>query len=301
MPIKLAFSTVACPEWTLEKVAQQAQAMGYHGVELRTLGPGSANLACDPALSDPSKTRHAFSAHGVEPVCLSTSLLLHHRDDSAAREAIQQVRASLDLAVGIGCAFVRVFGSEVAPGENRQAVLQRIADRVGPLADQAAELGVQILFENTGSFTKAKDWWHLINAVNHPMIGVCWNVANAAASGEPSSVSVPMLNTRIRLAKVKDTRVGEGSGFVPLGEGTVGLEAFIQRLMGVGYSGYLSVEWDRLWLPALAPAEQYLPQAQQKLKGWLDAITEAVTKGQAAAAKYAAKNAPKPRAALKAG
>jgi len=59
MSIKFAFSTVACPDATLKQVAQKAKDMGYDGVELRTLGTGSAGLSCDPALSEPGKVGHS--------------------------------------------------------------------------------------------------------------------------------------------------------------------------------------------------------------------------------------------------
>ncbi len=295
MAIQLAFSTVADPGWTIQQVAQQAESIGYHGVELRTLGPGGSALASDPALSDPEKAAQIFKAHGVVPVCLSTSVCLHHRDESAATAASWQITKDLEAASRIGCRFVRVFGANVEPGENLQSVIRRIADRVAPLADKAGSLGVEILFENAGTLSTAKPWWWLMDLVDHPMIGLAWNVANAAAAGEPASVSVPMLNSRIRLAKVKDTRVGEGSGYLPLGEGTVGIEPFVKRLLGVGYDGFISFEWDRLWLPTLAPAQEALPQAHQTLTAWLEAIHDSVEKGKAAAEKAAKKNAPKPR------
>ena len=104
MPIKLAFSTTACPEWTIEDAARKAQEMGYQGVELRTLGGGSTSLACDPALSDPDKIRKAFNAFGVEPVCLSTSVAFNHRDDSDTRAAVRHA----DVVVVVREAGVKV-------------------------------------------------------------------------------------------------------------------------------------------------------------------------------------------------
>lgn len=298
MAISLAFSTVACPEWTLERVAEQAAAMGYEGVELRTLGAGATQLACDPAQSDPEKVGHVFKAHGVKPVCLSTSVVLYERNQVEAKGVQWQVTQSLDQAAAMGCPFVRVFGAKAGVGEDLRTVIGRTAERVGPLAEHAASVGVSLLLENAGGMATAKPWWWLLEVVGHPMVGLAWNAATAAAAGEPAGVSVPMLNSRIKLAKVKDTRLGEGSGYAPLGEGTVGIELFVQRLMGVGYEGWISVEWDRLWLRSLAAAEEYLPEALKRLRGWIESATAAVEKGRAAAAKAAAKNAPKPRAAL---
>ena len=295
MAIQLAFSTVACPDWTIEQVVEQAASMGYQGVELRTLGPGGGGLASDPALSDPTKISQIFKAHGVEPVCLSTSVALHHKDTSSATAAHWQVWRDLEAAAAMGCRFVRVFGSNVDPGETLQSVLGRIADRVAPLAAKAGDVGVQLLLENSGTLATAKAWWWLMDLIDHPMVALSWNVANAAAAGESPIVSVPTLNSRIRLAKVKDTQLGQGSGYVPLGEGTVGIEPFVKRLLGIGFDGFISVEWDRLWLPSLPPADEYLPQARHLLTTWLDSFAEAVEKGKAIAAKAAAKNAPKPR------
>lgn len=300
MAIQLAFSTVACPQWTLEQVAQQAVAFGYTGVELRTLGAGGSGLSCDPSLSDPSNVAQVFQAHNIAPVCLSTSIGLYDRHGPPAKEVHWQVVKQMEQAAEIGCEFLRVFGGRLSPGEDLRSGIQQIAQRLGPLADHAGKLGVKLLLENGGSLATAKPWWWLLELVNHPMVGMLWNAANAVASGEPASVSVPMLNSRIRLAKLKDLRLGQGDGYVTLGEGTVGIESFIQRLLGVGYDGYLTVEWDRLWLGSLAPAEEYLPDARQRVAEWLESISQAVDKGKALAAKQAAKNAPKPASQLQA-
>lgn len=296
MAIKLAFSTVACPEWTIEQVAAKAAEFGYQGVELRTLGPGGAQLASDPALTDPAKVADALKKHNITPVCLSTSEALHHADTTAGHGAVRRVREQIELASKIGCGYVRVFGYEVGPGENRKTVMKRIVLRAQALADRAGELGIRLLFENAGSFADAKDWWNIFNLLEHPAVRMCWNVANAAASGEGPAVSVPMLHRRIVLAKVKDLRVGEGSGYVPLGEGTVEIQHFIKRLMGIGYDGFVSVEWDRAWLPSLTPADEYLPDAHKRLTGWIDTLAAEFKDGQDKTAKAQAKAAPKPRA-----
>lgn len=289
MAIKLAFSTVACPDWTLEEVAQRAGDMGYQGVELRTLGPGAVQLASDPALTEPGKAASIFKAFGVEPMCLSTSISLHHRVGSDQRAAQIAATRAIELAAAIGCPALRVFAYDVDPGQSRQRAMQLIAEQARPLVDKAADRGVQLLFENAGSFTRAKEWWWLFNLVDHPMLGLVWNVANAAAAGESVAVSLPMLNSRIRIVKAKDLVVGEGSGFCQLGDGTVGIDRMVKRLLGLGFDGWISVEWDKAWLPALAPAEEVLPEAAKRLRGWIDGIAEQIRAAEEAAKKAAAK------------
>ncbi len=289
MAIKLAFSTVACPEWTLEEVARKAQAWGYAGVELRTLGAGGAQLASDPSLTTAAKAAAVLKAFGVEPVCLSTSISLHHRINQEQRAAQIAAGRAIDFAAELGCPAVRVFAYDVDPGQSLDGAMRSIAEQTQPLVEKAGVAGVQLLFENAGSFSRAKQWWWLFNLIGHPMLGMVWNVANAAAAGESVAVSLPMLNSRIRIAKAKDLRVGEGSGFAQLGDGTVGIDKMVKRLLGMGFDGHISVEWDRLWLPALESAETYLPEAAKRLNDWMAAIAKDIESAKASAAKAAAK------------
>jgi sugar phosphate isomerase/epimerase len=279
MAIKIAYSTVACPDWTLEQAAARAKEFGYDGLELRTLGAGSTLLASDPALSEPHKVKAILNDAGIAATCLSTSISLHHADVTAGKRAVWETSAALETAAAIGCPFVRVFAHELHPGETRQAVLTRVGERVIRLTEKAAEVGVELLLENAGSFNAAKEWWWLFNLVNSPMVGACWNLANSVAADTDDrggSRCVNILNSRIRIAKVKDTLVGQGAGYLPLGEGDVGIPRFVQRLMGIGFDSWISVEWDRAWLPSLAPAEEYLPTANKSLRGWIKAIEQEI-------------------------
>jgi len=303
MPIQFAFSTVACPTWSIDQVAQQASAMGYDGVELRTLGAGGTKIASDPALSDPAKVRDLLAASNVKCLCLSSSATLHGRDDGAGKASYYEVGKLIDMAAALGAPMLRVFGLKVEPGETRNNVIQRIASRIPALAEKAGDLGIQIVFENAGSFALAKEWWWLLNIVDHPMVGMCWNVANAAAA-DPAErgggMAVTMLNSRIRMVKVKDTKIGQGVGFVPLGDGDVNIPLFLKKLRGIGFEGPISVEWDRAWLPSLAPAEEYLPDALARLKKWMAEIDELLAEGRKEAMKTALKRAPKSMSELRA-
>jgi len=265
----LAFSTVACPDWEIERVVDRAGEWGYRGVELRSLGAGSTELASDPALSDPAKIRHRFESADLAISCLATSVALHYTKRREASTAMASAKSFVDLAAELGCPRIRCFGYQIYPGESRSAGVRRLAARFLELAEYAEDNAVEILIENAGSFARSKELWQLCTMAEHPLVGICWNVAYAATVGERPTVSVNLLNTRIRAAKLKDTVVGEGSGYVPIGEGTVECERFVELLRGVGYDGWITVEWDRLWLPSLAPAEDVLPVARERIHDWM--------------------------------
>ena len=85
---------------------------------------------------------------------------------------------------------------------------------------------------------------------------------------ESPYISVPTLNSRIQYAQVKDAKLGQlGATYTQLGTG-VQLETFLTRLRGVGYKGWVTVEWEKAWLPNLAEPEAILPDAIKKLREW---------------------------------
>ncbi len=265
----LAFSTVACPAWGIEQVVAAAGEYGYQGVELRTFGAGSSQLGCDPALSDPEKVRYLFEKASIQISCLATSVALHYRGKAEAAQALASAKSFVDMAAQLNCPRIRTFGYRIFPGEVPAAAVRRLAERYVELAQYAEESGVEIVIENAGSFARSRELWSLTNSAQHPLVGVCWNVAYAATVGERPGLSVTTLNSRIRYAKVKDTVIGEGTGYCALGEGSVEVERFVELLRGIGYSGWVCFEWDKLWLPSLAEPQEALPRARERLSEWM--------------------------------
>jgi fatty-acyl-CoA synthase len=111
--------------------------------------------------------------------------------------------------------------------------------------------------------------WTILDRLQHPAVACCWDVFNAASIGESPYFSVPVLNSKIQYTQVKDAKLGAlGATYCKLGEGDVPVQKFLTRLRGVGYRGYVTVEWEKAWLPGLAEPEEILPDSIAKLKQW---------------------------------
>ena len=39
-------------------------------------------------------------------------------------------------------------------------------------------------------------------------------------------------------------------------------------MRGIGYTGWVSLEWEKAWLPGLAEPEEILPDSIKKLREW---------------------------------
>ena len=286
MPLT-AFSSVACPDWTLEAIVRAASEHGYQGVELRTFGYGSAALAHDPALTAPAKVRRLFSGAGVHIACLATGA----RFDEPIRppvigrligdfeKAVRQAKVAIDLAAQIECPLVRVFGFEAGPGEARPAAVRRIAERLAFVVDAARNTGVRVVVENGGSFSTAADLAELIDRVGHPLLGGAYCPATGIAAGDPPARAPEILGPRLWHARVKDYGPADPAGArrpCPLGTGEVPNAAFVGALAASGYRGWVVFEWDRLWLPDLAPGEAVLASGVQRIFEWSEAAAPAM-------------------------
>lgn len=266
--MKFAFSTVACPKWDFETICARAKEYGYDGIELRGFLNETILTAANPFLSDPVKVLSLFKSQNLAIACLSSSISM-----TGQRKKDQQLaddcRRFIDAAKALDCPMVKVFDTQVMPGQSRAAVGIALGDWLMPLGDYAIDRGVCLVVENAMSFRSSKEMWLIIDRLCHPGIACAWDVANAAMIGEAPAVSVPTLNTKIAFVQVKDAKFGPlGANFCKLGEGDVPVQKLLTRLRGIGYDGWISVEWEKAWLPGLAEPEEILPDAIKKLREW---------------------------------
>lgn len=272
--LKPAFSTVACPEWTLTQVAQRALALGFEAVELRTFGDDSRKFACDPALTSEAKTRAMFRERGVEPLVLATGVRFDEPIwppvvgvfGSAAERSVREGKRAIDLAVGIECPLVRMFAFEYPAREARKAALKRITDRLRMVVDHADKSGVRVAVENGGSFATAAQLMEIIGSINHPLLGASYSQAVGIQHGEDPAEAVRTLGDKLWIARIKDAKDGAP---VALGQGELACQDFVRNLIAARFEGPLVFEWDRAWVPGLAAAEETLAAASRTMWGWL--------------------------------
>lgn len=270
---RTAFSTVACPDWTLERVARAAAAWGFDGVELRSFGYGSTAIACDPALTASEKVRAIFSEHGVRLACLATGVRFDEpitppvlgRIIGDSERTVRQAKSAIDLAAQVEAPFVRVFGFEFPRGERRRTAVARITERLIRALDGARNTGVRVVVENGGSFPTAHALAELIESIGDSLLGAAYSAATAWAAGEEPIEGADALGDRLWIVKLKDYA---GGAPCPLGRGEVPCADLARSLAASAFDGWVVCEWDRLWLPELAPADAILPGGLQRLYEW---------------------------------
>src|SRR4051812_35824288 len=286
--MKFAFSTVSAPTWDFPTLVARAKEYGYDGIEIRALTDRSA---ANPFLSDPAKLQSLFASVGIEICCLASSISMS-QDKKKDAAAADELRLYIDTAQKLGCPIVKIFDTQVQPGsllmpwkgQSRLGAGLAMSNWLVPLADYAGERGVVVAVENALSFRNAKELWMVVDRLNHPSVGIAWDLLNAAMAGEFPAYSVPTLNSKIVYTQVKDAKLGAlGATLVKIGDGDCKVRDFLRRLRGVGYEGYVTVEWEKAWLPNLAEPEETLPDAITKLREWAQHLEISDWKNDAAA------------------
>lgn len=270
--MRLAFSTVAFPAWTLSRIAEQARDWGFEGIELRTFGHGSTGLACDPALTAPAKVRGLLASAGLQPCCLATSArfddpvtppVIGHVFDQ--EREVRAARSAVDLAVELECPFVRVFGFEIISGESRASALARIGGRLAKVADHCRNSGVRLLVENGGSFARSSDLCELLDRVEGPLVAASFCPGVARQAGEDIAGAINVLGDRLQVVKLRDFSQGEPCA---IGAGDQHCEEDVRALARAGYAGWVVVEHDRLWMAGGADAAKVVRDAAASLHVW---------------------------------
>ncbi|MEL6497519.1 MAG: TIM barrel protein [Planctomycetota bacterium] len=271
--LEFALSTVAVPHLPLAEAVALAERAGYDAIDLRTFGFGSDRFASDPALTDEAKTRTLIDASGIDCSSLSTGVRLDEpitppiigRALFDNERQIREGKLAVDLAAQIDTPLVRVFGFDRHGNEDLKQTAKRVAWRLGMVCDHARNTGVRVVLENGGVFATAEALAEMIDRVNSPLLGACYNAAVGRASGDDPAGAIATLADKLLLARVKDHSEGVP---VQLGQGELAPEDFVAGLADSGTDITVVFEWDAAWFEGIPSAHDVVGDALQLLCSW---------------------------------
>lgn len=258
----LAFSTLGCPAWSWEQIVNAATSYGYEAIELRGLQNHLEDLPDAPPFSAANRatTKRQLDDAGVFVCCVSSSGVV-------AKKNVDHVRAHASLARDLGCPLVRVFGGGLDPTLPHADALARASENLRVFGDAASEEGVSLVLETHDAFSTGKQVAELLALAAHPAAYALWDLHHPFRQGEAPAATQHYLGATLRHVHVKD---GENGAYTLMGEGDVPLTAMLDLILGGGYSGPISLEWEKRWHPEIAPPEIAFPQYAQVLRAYLD-------------------------------
>ena len=131
-------------------------------------------------------------------------------------------------------------------------------------------VGVTVALEPHDDFARPASVAPLLERVQHPGLGVIWDIGNAYSEGQTLTEGFESVRQRLSYVQVKDGR-GQGQDWrlTSVGAGDVPLSDALRLLLASGYAGAFSVEWEWAWHPELDPPEAALPAALTAVRNWL--------------------------------
>jgi sugar phosphate isomerase/epimerase len=259
--MRLAFSTLAFPDLPFERVVEAAVRYGYDGIELRIVD----GELVSPTMTDAqrNRTKREIAGAGLALCCVDTSFEIANPD-----VAMDEALALVELAAELGAPMIRLFAG--APDDEAWRVtIARTAERLAALAERGRALGVSIGLETHDSFATGEVLADVLSGAP-PDVGVIWDTLNPIVAGEPPDRTFAAIADRVAHVHIKD-------GGVPpdleenrlLGQGRVPVGTIVGMLARRGYDGWLSVEWEKKWQPAIADADIALPWYAGRLRAML--------------------------------
>ena len=262
MSMKMSFSTLACPDWTMAQIIAMAAGERYDGIELRFV-QGEDSLWKLPAFSgaELASTKRALADHALTISSLDTSCRFDSPDAAERGRWMTEGERMAELAAELGAPGLRVFGDRIHSGADRESTQGWIADSVGTLAGIAESRGVEVWIENHGDFVTGEQITAILSQADCPNMGIVWDPANSyATTQERPADGATQLGTLIRHVHIKDLQRNEdGWEYVLSGDGEFPLLELKGALDQLRYDRFLSFEWEKKWHPSIADPEIAVP------------------------------------------
>ncbi len=270
--MKLSFTTLGCPGWTLQQIVENGAQMGFDGVDFRGMLE-DIDISRRPEFTTGlNETKRLFADYGVAVSGLSISARFAVVNPVEKEKQFDETRRNMELAAKLGTRIVRIYGGRVPEGYTVETVMPILVKNLRQIGDEAEQYDITLALETHDDWTDSEVCARLMAQVDHPRVRLLWDLHHPyRVNCEPPEVTYANLAPYTVNIHVKDSVLNERGQpvYVLLGEGDVPLKKMLDMLLQGGYDGYATFEWEKRWHPELLEPEIVFPQYVQKMHEWL--------------------------------
>ena len=275
--MKIAFSTLGCPDFSWTDIYSMAKDIGFDGIEIRGLGKEIFAVKAQPFTeSQLPETKKKLSQLHLEIPCLSSGCCLKFAEK--ADQNYQEIMEYISLANKLGTPYIRILADlEPQPvGDVDDQVVLAALERLVPVAESK---GVTLLVETNGVYADTNRLRNLLDQLASDMVGALWDVHHPYRYGnETPEKTVQNLGAYIKYVHIKDSIMENGeTQYRLMGEGDLPVDDIMLALSSINYDGYISLEWVKRWASDLDDAGIVFPHFANFMSRYLESQT---TKGR---------------------
>lgn len=271
--MKLAFSTLGCPNWSWIDIITTAKDLGFDGIEVRGINHQLFAPNALPFQAEHIKeTRDKLQQLKLEISCLSSSCYLFDLDN--LNQHIQDGKAYIDLAKDLDIKYVRVLGDK-EPHITDSIDLSIVKSSLNTLADYASSKDVTLLIETNGLFADSNIMKTFIEDIEKDNVGVLWDIHHPYTfMKEPIEQTYYTLKPYIKYIHVKDSvLINNEVKYKMIGEGDIPIKRLIKTLTSEQFDGYVVLEWTKRWQSDLEDAGIVFPHFINTIKDYQNATS----------------------------
>lgn len=257
--MKLAFSTLGCPDFDWSDIYSMAKDLGFQGIEMRGLGDRIFSVKAKPFCPENiEETIRQLKKRHLEIPCLSSGCALKYADKT--EETIAELKEYMDLASKLGTPYIRVLADEHAAPEG-EVDDELILDTLHKLIPYAEEKNVILLIETNGVYADTARLRNLLDRITSDNVAALWDIHHPYRFMQESpETTLQNLGAYIKYTHIKDSVMEEGKvKYRLMGEGDLPITNIMLALRSVNYEGYISLEWTRAYKPDLSNAGIVFP------------------------------------------
>ena len=264
--MKIAYSTIACPDWSLEEAFNNGAEYGYAGLEVAFID----GQWVTPRLlkENQRRIRELSESSGCRAFAIAPHLELGSGGITGRTKTLSEAQIFIELAGEVGADFVRLFGGASDSCATEEGIDERLSEDLARLDEVGARIGVKIALETHGQLSDSQRLAKLLQRIDSPRVLALWDLLHPTRIGQPVPVVWQHLVGRLGYLHVKDARRAEGGEWrhVRLGEGDVPVREALRALAMRGFDGFAVVEWEKANHQHLAEPEDVLPGELAKIR-----------------------------------
>lgn len=280
--MKLAFSTLGCPNYSWTDIYTMAKDLGYDGIEIRGLGENIYAVSAHPFLDTQiDKTLATLNRLGLEIPCLSSGCCLKFKEKE--KDNVNEITEYIKLAKKLNTPYIRILADKEPAPEAPEPDDDYIAGVLRSLAKTAEDNGVTLLVETNGVYANTTRLSKLLEKIASSNVGALWDVHHPYRFfNETPHQTVQNLGNAIKYVHIKDSANENGKVVYKLmGDGDMPIKQIVACLeQEIKFAGYLSLEWVKRWMPALQDGGIVFPQYADYMRPLVTPSSDAMGKYQ---------------------
>jgi sugar phosphate isomerase/epimerase len=273
--MKLAFSTNAFKQVSLEQSLREIAACGYAGVEIMADVPHAYPPHMDPrrrqAVKDLCRELrlsisniNAFTLFALGDTWRPSWIEL---DPALRARRLEHTLACVRLAKDLGATRMSLEpGGPLPAGLSRRDALEMYRQGLRAVLPLAEQCQVDLLVEPEPHLLieRPEEFEELLEGLAHPRLALNFDIGHFYCVGVDPAAAVRRLARHIRHVHLEDIAPSREHKHLVPGRGAVDLESVLEALADIGYDGWITVEL----YPYEAQAREVAEEAFRYLGKW---------------------------------